>query len=263
MVCGLNGGRESVPKNQPCHPTWSTWSTCSFRLAQALEGWTSAFPISTHGRTAKIMHQMVGDPPILPARLCQLCRNVSFEDGKYGIDKMWTPRGESGKELPLDTVRKDELPHLPVLRITAENGCDFCNFLRAALLRRQLSQTRKQIQIRMSFTWGMEMDYISMYGLANLTVTLNSEDNSVHDQIIFDISSYDGKPFLSVPARVASLAGTLFKDMQRPSGTGSRLEVAPRPALSAMRISSCSGVKSNAVSRHATLSKKECLSQQD
>lgn len=131
---------------------------------------------------------------IAPAKLCYLCREVAFEDRKYQIDtdSHRIPQGD-GKIFHIDTIRKDCLPELPGLRTSAENGCDFCAFLRAALLKRQLSHVRKEIQMRMSFTWGTDMDYILMYGLAALTVTLTSEDGTVDHQIVFDIGSYDGE----------------------------------------------------------------------
>lgn len=57
---------------------------------------------------------------------------------------------------PIGTVHKDYLPELPGLGASGENGCDFSAFLRTALLKRQLSKNRKEVEPRVNSTWGIE-----------------------------------------------------------------------------------------------------------
>ncbi|KAM0264112.1 hypothetical protein ACHAQJ_000857 [Trichoderma viride] len=132
--------------------------------------------------------------PEQPAKLCDLCQGVSFDDGKHQINRLGSHalgKNEEGLRLPISTVRNDDLPELPALQSSAEKGCDFCSFLRIVLLKRQPSRALKKVQIRLTFIWRTELDYTSWYGLTALEVALYSEDGSVDCQIVLDISSDD------------------------------------------------------------------------
>jgi hypothetical protein len=154
-------------------------------------------------------------PPISPANLCHLCQEISFNDQKHGIDQKRSPEGPNGEGviIPLETTRKDLLPDLPGLRISAEKGCDFCAFLRTALLKRRLAQNTKEVEISMSFTWATELDYIWMYGLTFLTVAVASNDGIVASKVVFDIGSYDGMRLIQpFDPRPVLTSATSFKD---------------------------------------------------
>lgn len=140
--------------------------------------------------------------PEQPAKLCYLCQELSFDDGKHQINRLGSHalgKNEEGLRLPIGTVRNDDLPELPALQSSAENGCDFCSFLRTVLLKRQLSWAPKLVQIRMTFIWRTELDYISWYGLTALEVALSSEDGSVDCQIDLDVSSDDSEWLIVLP----------------------------------------------------------------
>ncbi|RSL37869.1 hypothetical protein CEP53_015412, partial [Fusarium sp. AF-6] len=54
---------------------------------------------------------------------------------------------------------KDELPGLPAMAETADAGCQLCQFLRQALLRRGLS-FQGPIQVRAGYIWGYDRDIL-------------------------------------------------------------------------------------------------------
>ena len=92
----------------------------------------------------------------------------------------------------------DFLPDLPGLRKSAEAGCDFCGFLRSAILHRQdinPAQPNGEIQIGLSYVWGNRGSLTTQSGLAGLRAEIRDPSKDSFFPIafvLFSIWSDDG-----------------------------------------------------------------------
>lgn len=87
-------------------------------------------------------------------RLCDICQNLQFDDSKHhpaplkryfpiSVPRRVVSSGSSGKtrhfmSVAVPFARLDDLPNIPEITISAEEGCSFCSLLRVALQRRGL-----------------------------------------------------------------------------------------------------------------------------
>ena len=116
---------------------------------------------------------------LLPARLCEKCQALRFDDAARGGIASTSDKGRPLLKFPNDSdqtfrvdVWSDTLPDLPELRQYAENGCDFCCVLREAVLRSKLDFAGT-VNIQLDYKW--RPAGVNEWGLNALLVSLGLE----------------------------------------------------------------------------------------
>ncbi|KUI56542.1 hypothetical protein VP1G_03929 [Cytospora mali] len=140
------------------------------------------------------------------ARLCERCQILNYDDeddclkiAKDGTPflalhsdvEAWSTRFEVSK-LPPNTSRfEDDLPDLPGLKRSSEEGCDFCRLLRAVIIESSYEH-HGAVVIEMCYAW----DHDNCNGLTAFVVKLYNvfgmQDVRGKGSIVFKVESNDG-----------------------------------------------------------------------
>ncbi|OTB06245.1 hypothetical protein M426DRAFT_9735 [Hypoxylon sp. CI-4A] len=97
--------------------------------------------------------------------LCKRCQALEFDDASLGGQKAWSVENSYltmsedpdffTKPTPISFVVQDEMPTLPLLQLSADAGCEFCQLLRTAI-RREASTLEGRVEIRLQYQWGAD-----------------------------------------------------------------------------------------------------------
>ncbi|RSL42619.1 hypothetical protein CEP51_016460 [Fusarium floridanum] len=111
---------------------------------------------------------------------------------------------------------KDELPGLPAMAETADAGCQLCQFLRQALLRRGLS-FQGPIQVRAGYIWGYDRDILEYRDDGLVGWSCEVRGGRGYDGLLsvidFNIETRNGK--CSRPLKIGSELTLLLGEMVR------------------------------------------------
>ncbi len=109
------------------------------------------------------------------ATLCHNCQVLSFDDSDPQFELLEAETPPPGRgipnnppcNLPLDYSVWDSLPHLPILKESAQAGCDFCRLLRDTILSTEDAtvldngvvdfleeNVHRYVEIRLEYWWG-------------------------------------------------------------------------------------------------------------
>lgn len=135
--------------------------------------------------------------------LCKKCEAIRFNDagGYEGQSHSGKPilkfeKHDGGVEFQVDYKWRDTLPDLPALAVSADTGCRFCGFLRAAIQRCNLNNA-PFVQIRLHYNWRnyQNPDGVSLPTLVATLHTYKNDDFSASlrdDYLTFPIYSAIG-----------------------------------------------------------------------
>lgn len=178
-----------------------------------------------------------------PARLCSKCEVVKFDDsqgyevlstsGEQHLD-FDTNSDDREREFTLDFQIDDTFPDLPTLSESANNGCDFCSFLKKILqsieIRCRFSATILDLEgqilpitIRLYYRWGpwlarhskgLDSLVVSLYVDASEFRTLDGSPE-IEFEIILMVDTYLGDRYCKTDSFIrANPSNRLYSDWE-------------------------------------------------
>jgi hypothetical protein len=135
---------------------------------------------------------------------CDACRRVAIDHGSL-IGQ--TIAGEKNRlqanNKDIDFHLEDQLPDLPALQMSFENGCQMCGELRASLTRhpsfqsfaklRSTSQSALKIELRASLQCASDSRAASLTFRADLVSGTAVSDHQASPQLIYEVSTGENK----------------------------------------------------------------------
>ena len=92
--------------------------------------------------------------PAALSQLCDKCQVLSFDNGRFGVEKEGVFEPERGIVMNQRYNRKDRLPELLILRASAAAGCAFCAVLRDATIELRLGGVAL-LEYELEYSWGV------------------------------------------------------------------------------------------------------------